>query len=260
MPGIGLSPVMKKFVLYFIGTIVVLALVVYVGGYFFLGSAVKAGVNEFGPKLTQTKVELASASISPISGEGTLSGLFVGNPPGWTSDKAFYVGLVHVNVAPASFFKDHIVITEIIIDQPEFVYETRLVASNIGDLMKNIENATGGKKTAEPAAKDATPRKYEVKKFVLRNGKVTIGVGPTAATLSMPPIELTDLGTKEGGITADQIASTVMRSVTSSVIAASTQALLKTIPTMGAATGEAVGDAVKKTGEGLKKLFGGDKK
>lgn len=248
---------MKKFFLFLVGTIVVLALIVVVGGKFFLGSMVKAGVNEFGPKLTQTKVELASASISPVSGEGTLSGLFVGNPPGWTSDKAFYLGQVHVSIAPGSLFKDHVVINEILIDQPEFVYETKLVASNIGDLMKNIEAATGGgKTTAEPAAKGGKQRKFEVKKFTLRNGKVTIGVGTAGTTMSMPAIELTDIGTKEGGITADQVASTVMRSVTAGVISSSTQALMKTLPT----TGAAASDALKKAGDGIKKMFGGDKK
>ena len=249
---------MKKFLLYFVGTVVVLLLIVYVGGQFFLGSAIKASVNKFGPQLTQTKVELASAFISPLSGEGKLGGLFVGNPPGWSSDRAFYLGQVHVSVVPGSLFKDHVVINEIMIDQPEFVYETKLISSNIGDLMKNIENATGGKKGAEPVvvAKNDHPQKYEVKKFTMRNGRVTVGVGPAAATMAMPTIELTDIGTKEGGVTADQVAATVMRSVSAGVISASTQALLKTMPTMGAAAG----DAVKNAGESIKKMFGGDKK
>lgn len=247
---------MKKFLLFVVGTLVVLAVVVFIGGQFFLGSMVKAGVNEFGPKLTQTKVELASAAISPVSGQGTLGGLFVGNPPGWSSDKAFYLGQVHIDLAPASIFQDHVVINEIVIDQPEFVYETKLVSSNIGDLMKNIEAAIGGgKKESEPTAKNGKPRKFEVKKFTLRNGRVTVGVGGNAMTMSMPPIELADIGTKEGGVTASQFVVVVMRSVTADVIAASTQALTKNLPNMGAAAG----DAFKKTGESLKKMLGGGK-
>lgn len=246
---------MKKILIFLVVSIVVLILVVVFAGQFFLGSIVKAGVNEFGPKLTQTKVELASAKISPVSGEGTLSGLFVGNPAGWNSDKAFYLGNVHVKIVPSSLLKDHIVISEIIIDQPEFVYETRLVASNIGDLMKNIEAATGGKST-EPVVKDGKQRKFEVKKFTMRNGRVTVGVGGAAGTMTMPAIELTDIGTKEGGITADQLASTIMRSITGAVVSSSTQALLNVVPNMGGAAG----DALKKTGEGLKKMLGGDNK
>jgi uncharacterized protein involved in outer membrane biogenesis len=242
---------MKKLLVSLAVILVVLVLAVYLGGQFFLGSAVKAGVNSYGPKLTQTKVELANAYISPVTGSGTLGGLFVGNPPGWSSDKAFYLGRVDVKLKPFSVLGDHVIIEEIVIDQPEFVYETKVVSSNIGDLLKNIEAATGGKKTDEPAAKEEQPRKIEVKKFILRNGRVTIGVGSAAMTISMPPVELTDIGTKEGGVTAQQFAFTVMRAVTASVIQASTQALMKTLPTSGAAAG----DAMKNAAEGIKNLF-----
>lgn len=247
---------MKKFFLSTLIIIVVLALVVYFGGQFFLGSIVKAGVNEFGPKMTQTKVELASASVSPVTGSGMLGGFFVGNPPGWSSDKAFYLGSVHIDIVPSSLFGDHIVVNEIIIDQPEFVYETKLVSSNIGDLMKNIENATGGKSTPEPAAKDEKPKKFEVKKFTLRNGRVTVGVGAAAMTIPMPPIELSDIGTKEGGVTASQLTFVVMKAVTASVISSSTQAVMKNLPNMGSSAGE----AVKKTGEAIKGFFEQKKK
>ena len=66
------------------------------------------------------------------------------------------LGKVHIDVKPFSIFGDHIVINEIIIDQPEFAYETKIIASNIGDLMKNIEAVTGG-----GAAKDAEPTAAE---------------------------------------------------------------------------------------------------
>lgn len=247
---------MKKFLLYTLSILVVLALIVYVGGQFFLGSIVKAGVNEFGPKMTQTKVELASASVSPVTGSGNLGGLFVGNPPGWSSDKAFYLGSVHVDIKPSSLLGDHIIINEILIDQPEFVYETKVVSSNIGDLMKNIEKAMGMKTEPDPKAKAEKPKKFEVKKFTLRNGRVTVGAGSASMTIPMPPIELTDIGTKEGGVTAGEFTFVVMRAVTSSVIASSSQAVMKNLPNMGAAAG----DAVKKTGEAIKGLFDQKKK
>ena len=245
---------MKKSLLTTLAIVLVLVAVAYIGLQFFLGSVVKAAVNKVGPKITQTKVELASASLSPMTGAGTLSGLYVGNPPGWSSDKAFYLGQMHVDVKPFSIFGDHIILNEVIIDNPEFVYETKLVTSNIGDLLKNIEASTGGKKD-EPEAKDKAPTKFEVKRFILKNGHVTIGVGPAAMTLPMPPVTLNDLGTKEGGITANQIAFAVMRSVTTSVVAASTQALGK----IGSTTGAAAAETVKQTGDQLKKLFGGKK-
>ncbi|MBC7369221.1 MAG: hypothetical protein H7343_20835 [Undibacterium sp.] len=247
---------MNKKLLTIVGICAALLLVVYIGLNFFLGSVVTAGVNRFGPKITQTKVELASASISPLSGSGTLTGLTVGNPKGWTAESAFYLRKIRIVVKPFSIFGDHIVVNEIFIDQPDFIYETKIIASNIGDLLKNIEAATGGAaKDGQPTAKNGKPIKFEVKHFRMQNGTVIVGFGPTALKLPMPAIELNDLGTKEGGITPDQLAFAVMRSVTPSIIAATAQAAGQ----IGTTSGAAALEGVKKTGAAIKGLFGGKK-
>lgn len=247
---------MNKKLVYVGGGVVLLAVVGVVAMGFVLGSVIKAGVNTVGPKITQTKVELAGASLSPLTGSGTLTGLYVGNPKGWNSDKAFYLGKIHVSMKPFSVLGDHIVIDEVIIDAPQFVYETKLVASNINDLLKNIEAATGSKDAeAKPTSKSGKPIKFEVRHFKMTNGKVTLGIGAAALPVPMPDIELRDLGTKEGGITPDQFAFAVMKSVTGSIVTASAQALSKA----GAATGAAAKDTAKSVGDGIKKIFGGGK-
>ncbi len=246
---------MNKKLLVTLGVVAGVVLVVYIGLTFFLGSIVKAGVNSFGPKLTQTKVELAGAKLSPLTGSGTLSGLYVGNPAGWTSDKAFYLGNIQMKVQPFSIFGDHIVIDEIIIDQPEFVYETKIVSSNIKELLNNIEEFTGSD-GEKPKSKSGKPIKFVVKKFRLTNGKATLGVGPAALPLPLPPISMDDLGVKEGGITPDQFAVAVMKNVLGGIVEATAKAAINVGSTTGAAAAEATKNAAKKTGEGIKKLFG----
>ena len=230
--------------------VVVVGIVGYFALRFSIGSAVTVGVNSVGPKITQTRVELAGATISPLTGSGTLTGLFVGNPKGWTSEKAFSCGKVHVALAPLSLLGDHIVVKDVVIEQPEFVYETKLVASNIGDLLKNIQG-TASSGSSAATTKSGKPLKFEVKHFLLTGAKVTLGAGLAAVTVPMPPIELTDLGTKEGGITSDQLALAVMRSVSSSVVSGAVQSAGK--------VGSAAGDAAKQATEGLKGLFGGNR-
>ncbi|MFA5058173.1 MAG: hypothetical protein WC485_08675 [Opitutaceae bacterium] len=251
---------MKKLYLAF-GIVAVIAVGAVVVLSFFLGSIVKAGVNKFGPVITGTRVELASASISPLTGSGTISGLLIGNPPGWQSDKAVYLGRAHLSVAPFSILGDHIVIKEIVIDQPEFVYETKIISSNIKDLLKNIETATNaGTGAAAPAStKEGKPIRFEVRRFHLQNGRVTIGVGPTAVTVPMPPITLTDLGTKEGGITANQLALAVMGNVLDHVLATAAGAVANVGKSAGSAATDAAAAAAKKAGENLKNFFGGKK-
>jgi uncharacterized protein involved in outer membrane biogenesis len=229
---------------------------VYLGLTFFLGSIVKTGVTSFGPRLTQTKVELMEANISPLSGKGSLRGLAVGNPKGWSEANAFRLGKIHVDLQPFSIFGDYIVINEITIDEPEFLYETKIISSNIKDLLKNIEEFTGsGGKEAK--TKDGKPIRFVVKKFRLTNGTARLGVGPAALPVPMLPISIDNLGVKEGGITPDQLATAVMRSILSDIVSATAKAAMQTGATTGAAAAEAAGDAVKKTGEGIKKLFGG---
>lgn len=240
---------MKKKLLIAAGALVALLVIGVVVIAFSLGSIVKAGVNTVGPRVTGTKVELASASLSPVSGSGTLKGLFVGNPAGWQSDKAFYLGQIHVSLQPASLIGDHIVIDEITIDQPEFVYETKLVKSNIKDLLANIQSFTGSSddKSTESGG---SAKKIEIHKFVLKNGNVTVGVGPAAFTVPLPALTLTDLGTKEGGLPPAKIAVQVL-----------TQVLSQVVEAVATHAGEAIknGDmkgAAQKAGDALKNLFG----
>lgn len=234
---------------------------------FFLGPIVTKAVNTIGPKITGTKVELDGASIFPLTGSGTLKGLFVGNPQGWESDKAFYLGEVRGSVQPFSVLGDHIVINEVFIDGPELVYEKKIFGgSNIDALLKQVEANMGGGKTepapAEPAKTDAKPAKqlkFAIKSLRIQNVKVSMGIGKAMVSVPMPPITITDLGVAEGGITPDQIVAAVLRAVTANIGAATAEAAKKAGGALldgGKDTGGAVKDAGKSAVDGVKKLFG----
>lgn len=243
---------MKKIFGFGLVFVLILAVGLYITMQYFLGSIVKKGVNEYAPRITQTKVELQGASISPFTGVGELNGLVVGNPQGWSAGDALRLGKVRLNLEPMTVFKDHIVINEIIVEQPEFLYETKLVSSNVGDLLKNIEQAMGGK-NAEVKTKDGKPIKMVVKKLVLTGGKVTVGALGTVTAIPLPQIDMVDIGVAEGGITPAQLAAAVMKNVTATVVGAATQALTK-----GGVSGTM--DGAKQVGEAIKGIFGGGQK
>ena len=246
---------MKKLLAYGIVLVLILAAGLYITMQFFLGDIVKSAVNRVGPKITQTSVALQAANISPLSGEGTLTGLSVGNPSGWSQGDAFRLAKMHISLEPMSLMKDHIVVNELIIEQPEFLYETRLVTSNINDLLKNVEKAMGGK-DAEATTKEGKPIKLVVKKLVLKDGRVNLGLGGQGVSIPLPPIDMVDIGVKEGGVTPAQLAFAIMRHITPTIVAASMQAFTKAGGTGGAAAVE----GAKQVGEALKGLFGGEKK
>ena len=227
------------------------------GTLLYLDYTLTAGVNRLAPEVTKTKVILGGSRIAPFSGSVTLNELAVGNPAGWSERDLCTVGRIHVKVAPLTLLDEAIVIEEISIDAPEFNYETKIISSNVGDLLKNIEASIGGGKAPPGDGKSAsgTPKKFVVKKFKLQDGRVRLGLAGTGATLPMPPIELTDLGVKEGGITANQLAFAVMKSVTASVVSATAKAATDIGKTGGAGAAE----SVKQVGEAIKGLFGGKK-
>lgn len=245
-------------------TLIIIAaavLAAYFGLSIFLGSVVRAGVNGFGPMLTKTRVELGSARLSPLTGSGTLRNLVVGNPAGWSSQDAFALGKVKVKVEPFSIFGDHIVVDEILIDGPVFNYETKVVSSNIKDLLKNIEAFSGGKDAGKtPETKGGHPIKFVVKKFRLTNGKARLGVGAGGLAVPLPPVSIDDLGVSEGGITPDQLAGVMMRNVLGGIVAGTADALGKLGSTAGATAAEKTKEATEKASEGMKKLFGAGSK
>jgi hypothetical protein len=242
---------MKKILGYTVVLVLVLAVGAFITLQFFLGGIVKKGVNKFGPNITQTKVELQSATVSPLSGVGTLNGLSVGNPAGWSAGDVFRLAKVHVNMEPFSVMKDQIVINELTIEQPEILYETKIVASNIGDLLKNIEKAMGAPENT-PKTESGKPVKLIVKKLVMKDGRVTLGAGGQAVVIPLPPIDMLDIGVKEGGVTPAQLVAAIMRHITPTIIAASLDALAKS----GGTTGAAAAQGAKQVGELLKGFLG----
>jgi uncharacterized protein involved in outer membrane biogenesis len=245
-----------KVLLFLLGGVAVLVAAALVVLTFFLGSIVKAAVNKYGPGFTKTTVELADARIFPLTGNGSIRGLTVGNPSGWRSDRAIYLGEARLSIAPLSLWRDHVVINDILIDQPEFVYETKIFSSNLQDLLKNIRSAAGPapEAAAVATAKASPPRRYEIKRLRLQNGKVTIVLGASSTSVPLRSLTLTDLGTKEGGLTAGQLAAVATRDVLEQVLAAAAASGAK--PT-GSAAADATVDALKKAAEAVKGLFEG---
>ncbi len=246
---------MKK-LLKILAVLALLGVIALVAVGFSLGSIVKKAVNSVGPRITGTKVELAGAKISPLTGGGTLVGLFVGNPEGWTSDKALYLGTIRASLQPTSLLGDHVMVNEVFIDGPEFVYERLLLGgSNLDALLKQIETNTGG--GTRPPKADPTepgePMKFAVKSFRLQNARMTLIAAGRTVTVQLPPLTLTDIGVAEGGITADQIAAKVLKQVLEQMAAAAAVELKN----IGAAALEGGSKGAKEAAKGtLDKLLG----
>jgi hypothetical protein len=189
-----------------------------VGGYFFLGSllgrAAVAAVNKYGPPLTGTQVTLGSAHVSPFTGGGWLKKLFVGNPTGFKTAKAFSVERVAVKVKPLSLLGEAVDLEEVVIENPEFIYETKLISSNLGTILDNLEKGSGdGQPQPSDTASGTKSKKLIIRHFVLEGAKVTISAGGTSLTVPLARLELTDIGVAKGGVTPAEAATEILPQV-----------------------------------------------
>jgi len=224
-----------------------LLLVLAAGGYFVwsqLDRIIQASVEKYGTAATQAQVTLNHVHLSLTSGEGSLSGLSVGNPRGFSPAKSMVLGSIAVQVETGSLRGNGpIVIDKMVVDGPQVTYElTNSGSSNMQAIQKNTQtyaNAMSGKSAnanaAAAGADSKSARKIVINDLVIRNGEVAIsqqelqklaGQNKPLST-QLPVIHLTNIGKASGGATAAQVAQQVLGSIANSASKAAVVTLAK---------------------------------
>ncbi len=208
---------------------VVVALVGVVVALFYISNNLNAlvvqTVETLGKPVTQTEVKLESSDISFLSGEGSLHGLFIGNPTGYKGRSAFELGTLAVALDSETIADDVVVIKSIDIKAPIVTYEPGGAAgSNLQQLMNNVDayiaKAGGGQSKVAPAEQGQAQQeeggsKIVINRVTLSGGKIKIVTPLSSEGLSvpLPKIELRDLGRDKGGISAADAFKMVMEKV-----------------------------------------------
>ena len=259
----------KKIFLILVLLAVAGAAAVYFIGSSALNKGIKTGVEKFGPQVTQTPVQLDAVNLSILSGNGTLKGLYVGNPEGFKSENIFALGQIDIDVDTGSVFSDKIIINKIHIQKPEISYEKTLSGSNIKKLLKNIEAFSGpADETPDEAPEEAGAQKQVViKQLIIEDGTIYVGLLGVGSNVPLPRIEMNDIGEdgnkKSMAEVIDLVLTEVLKSIGPAIAGAGDllqeggQAVLDTAKEQGVEkVGDAAGDAVNKASEGIKSLFG----
>jgi uncharacterized protein involved in outer membrane biogenesis len=216
---------MKKIV----GIVVVLAIILVVAIVavtFSLGSIVKKGVELVGPRVAKVEVKLDSAKLSAFSGDGTLKGLLVGNPPGFNSPSAIKVEEISVGVQPSSLFSDKVVVRSVSVIAPEVTLHG-IKGDNLTKILDNLQASAGGTGAAGAGDKKAAGpgKKIEVDDLLIKSGKVTLVLPMVGtATVALPDIHLTGLGKDTGGLAAWELSAQVIKAIRDSAISVATGA------------------------------------
>jgi hypothetical protein len=240
-----------------IAFIILLVLIVGAANYLWsnLDSIVKHAIEKYGTAATQTDVTLSGVKISLTSGEGSLSGLAIANPKGFSSAKAFEMGSISVALDIRSIEHNPVTIRETTIEKPQVTYEVAVNGnSNLQTIEHNATNyaaAVGGNQSAgkNNSASGGEERKIIINDLYIRGGEIQI----TSALLQgrtlkapLPLIHLTNIGKNSGGATPAQVAQQIIQSITSSAINVASSELAKQIPELkNLPAGGAIGSTVK---------------
>lgn len=212
---------MKKLVFVALVLLALGILILIAAFYFSMNQLVKQGVEQIGPEVTGTTMTLAGVKISPLSGKGEVQEFVVGNPSGYQTPDAFKVSKVQVGLEPTSLMGEKIVIKEVYVDGAELTYERSGGSSNIEDIQKHVEKiigmASGSEGEGQTAGGDnGEGKKLQIDHLVMKNVKVKLSAGilkGDAISLSLPDIELNDIGQGPEGATPAEVAKAVVGSI-----------------------------------------------
>ena len=203
--------------------VALLVLVVIVGAALFwlyesLDVLVKFTLEHYGPDVAGVSVKVAHVEISPKDGRGMLKGIDIGNPPGFSAAHAARLGEVRLALDPATIRAPIVRVHEIAIEAPTIVYERANKGTNLDVIQKNIEsyvarNVPVSEAGDKPGASASGARHlFVVDRISIRSAKVTMtntALHGQGITFDLPDIELRDVGKRQNGLTASQVANIV---------------------------------------------------
>ena len=251
-------------------TLITIAVLIVAGVIFIyssLDSIVKAAVESVASDMTQTEVTLDNVSISPTTGEGSLSGFLMSNPKGFKSSDAFKFEEITIKVDPTSIASDVVVINEIRIKAPHITYEVGPQKSNIDTINENAQTTSSPDNSDNSAGSGP---KFIVEHLYLNDGEVSVAAAPLGdktIDVDLPNIHLKDIGKGGNGASPDVILQAALGAVTKNITSALNSVDLEGIAkdvkgrvqdlSEGAASGasavtDTVGDAASGASDGLK--------
>lgn len=182
-----------------------------------LDTLVEAAIENYGSQVTQTSVQVHEVKLRDTlaQGKGSITGISVANPKGFSTSHAFTLGRIETQLDINALTPDLIVIDAITIGAPQMFFEINNEGhANFNVLKKNISSAI----PAKPAGQQAeippsdTETKLIIRRLLIQDGTVEATLLPLEGkklTTLLPQIELQNLGGKKGG-TPEEIAQQIL--------------------------------------------------
>jgi hypothetical protein len=199
---------MIKKLLMVVGVLVVILVIGVAVTAIMIDPIVRRGV-EYGSTTTlKVPTHLAAASVK-FKGKVELDRFEIANPAGFTEPKAIVFERLELAVPPRELFQPVVHVDRLHVVKPEVTLEFAGTKSNLAALMDHLPKA-------EPGAEKTEGKKFLIHKVRIENGTVRFrsdALPGGAKTLTLPPIELENVGTAEGGASTAQIARILLQAL-----------------------------------------------
>ena len=144
-------------------------------------------------------VTVYGVSLSPLSGQGSISGLRVENPEGFESQYAFELDSVLISIDVNSVFMDAAEIESIIM-QPIIIYEARIASDNIRTLLANL--GEGDVSSSDPESADESGQQIIIREFRMVDSQLNFVSTLVSASITLADIKIRDIGAEGGSPSA----------------------------------------------------------
>jgi hypothetical protein len=178
-----------------------------------LDRLVAAGIEKYGSEEAGTPVRVQSVKIDLREGRGTITGLSVTNPPGFTGKPVFILGEITLDLDTGTLTSEVPVIEDIRIGQTNFRYEINAQGqSNVAALKNNLKQ--GSAPAAEPSSPggEGAPLRLKINRLAMAGGGASLdlsAVGGKDLQAEVPGFILTDIGGNRG-VTPENLANVVL--------------------------------------------------
>ena len=173
-----------------------------------LDGLVKDVIEQVGSEATGTAVKVGGVELSLTDGAGSITGLSIANPAGYSPNSLFTMESIGVDIDPATLADDVIVIESIVIDGARVLAEQAGSSTNIQALMDGM--SAGGDGADSGDASGASGPMLAVQKIRFTNGNLNLKSDVFGErTLTLADFTLNNLGSADEGLTPDELGSEI---------------------------------------------------
>lgn len=183
--------------------LIVIAALAALGLSFTMDSIIESNIESTTGKMLDTSVEVNNVSVSILDGTGTIDGITIHNPKGYSDKPALELQQISLALDPYSILSDTVVVKRVEIEDPRVYYEQKVSGSNLDALSGNLG---GGSSSSVNMVIDY---------LLVQDGSVTLSTeigGNKSVQASFDRFELEGIG-RQGSNTMDQTMRQVLEPI-----------------------------------------------